>query len=354
MWFPYFEYRNVLLSKSENEFAENIRVCFQNAKDIGINTLYVHVRAHGDAYYYSDIFPMASECSGTFGKKIDFDPLEIMVDIAHALGLSFHAWINPLRLSNTENIANLSQDCILKQWYCDIQKNGAYIVEYSGLYYLNPAYGETRRLVCDGVKEILYNYDIDGIHIDDYFYPTTDISFDSAAFAASGGDDLGAWRYSNTNALVSEIYKTVKEYDANVLFGISPVCTDSANQGAYADVDLWCAQSGYCDYIVPQIYFGYTSESAPFEKMLINWKEKCAFSDIQLIIGVCTYKYAENSGEWSDYSLTARQLEDVLGDASLCGAAIYSYSSTFNPHECTQLLIDVKSAIKSVLTKENI
>lgn len=354
MWFPYFEYRNILLGKSENEFAENIKACFQNAKDIGINTLYVHLRAHGDAYYYSDVFPMGAECSGAIGEKISFDPLEIMVDIAHSLGLSFHAWVNPLRLANGEDIANLPQNYILKQWYDDAQKNGTYIVECDGLYYLNPAYAETRQLVCDGIEEILQNYNIDGIHIDDYFYPTTDISFDSTAFGECGEADLTEWRRSNTNALVSQIYATVKEYDPNVLFGISPLCTDSANRGVYADVDLWCSSSGYCDYIVPQIYFGYESKDAPFDLMLCSWKQKCALSDIQLIIGICTYKYAENSTEWSDCNLTANQLQTILDDSALSGAAIYSYSSTFNRQDCTQLLNDVRFGIKSVLTKENI
>ncbi|MBQ7132820.1 MAG: family 10 glycosylhydrolase [Oscillospiraceae bacterium] len=354
MWFPYFEYRNILQGKTRQEFAANIRERFQNAKDLGINTVYVHVRAHGDAYYYSGIFPMAARCSGTLGTKISFDPLEIMTDTAHSLGLSFHAWVNPLRLMSADDINLMSDDYILKQWYNDPEKNGTYIVEYSGVYYLNPAYYETRQLVTDGIEEILHNYDIDGIHIDDYFYPTTDISFDSDAFASSGSTDLNLWRYSNTNALVSEIFSTVKSYDQNILFGISPAATDNANKSLYADVDLWCAQNGYCDYIVPQIYFGYTNETAPFDNMLSIWKQKCADSDIKLIIGICTYKYAEDKDEWSDADLSARQLESVIGDKAFDGAAIYSYSSTFEPESNAQLLYDVRCSIKTVLAKENI
>lgn len=353
MWFPYFEYKDILQGKSEKEFENNIYNRFNNAKQLGINTVYIHARAHGDAYYYSDIFPMASRCSGTLGKKISFDPLDIITDTAHKLGLSVHAWINPLRLMSAEEISIIDNKYIIKQWYNDAEKNGTYIVNCDNTFYLNPAYVETRGLVCNGIDEILQNYDIDGIHIDDYFYPTTDTSFDEKAFSLSGCTDLTLWRYENTNALVKEIYNTVKNYSTDIQFGISPAATDIANQNLYADVNCWASQNGYCDYIVPQIYFGYTSESAPFSTIFDLWKQKCQNSDVKLIIGVCTYKYTTESDEWSDPTLTARQIQDIITDSQTGGVAIYSYSATFEPQNDFSLYENMRNNIKNTLIPED-
>ncbi len=351
MWFAFFDYTDMLCGKAKQEFEDEVYQRFINAKDLGINTLFVHVRSHGDAYYPSQYFPYSSRCMGTIGQAPDFDPLEIMVDIAHELDLSFHAWVNPLRLMTVEQISLLSNDCILKQWYNNPQYKGKYIVEFDGLLYLNPAYDEVRNLVCDGIDEIISNYNVDGVHIDDYFYPTADASFDSIAFEQSGAEKLDTWRFENTNTLVNGIYTTVKNHDSRLQFGISPAAADSVNMGVYADVNHWI-ECGLCDYIVPQIYFEYTNETNPFEAVLQNWKQKTENSDVNLVIGICTYKYASDKAEWSDDTLSMRQCSQILNDEALSGVAIYSYSATFLPEQDAELYARVRDNIKSVLYKE--
>lgn len=283
LWFPYTDFENYIQGKTEEEFKNAVREMFKNAKSDGVNTVYVHVRPMGDAYYKSKIFPKGLLLDG------NYDPLEIMLREAHELGLSFHAWINPLRLQTAEEMERVSDEYITKQWVREPEKH--FVENVNGRYYLNPAYTEVRQLIADGVSEIIKNYDVDGVHIDDYFYPTTDTSFDEEAFAESGSNDLQEWRTKNVTEYVKNIYDTVKNYDKNILFGISPQGNISADYNSqYADVGLWAGTDGYCDYIVPQIYFGFQNETCPFDNTLAEWEKLRGNSGVSLIIGLAEYK----------------------------------------------------------------
>ncbi len=185
VWISYLEISALLRGKSESEFRQAAAAIYDNCASLGINTVFVHARAFGDAFYFSDLFPFTKHISGTVGVRTAYDPYPILIDEAHKRGISFHAWINPLRLCGTDDLKAVSADIPIKQWYGDTALNGKYLVNVGGTWYLNPAYPEAVRLVGDGVREIVSRYDVDGIHIDDYFYPTTDASFDSAAYAAS-------------------------------------------------------------------------------------------------------------------------------------------------------------------------
>lgn len=136
-----------------------------------------------------------------------------------------------------------------------------------GIYY-NPGSEEARQLIVDGVKEIVANYNVDGIHFDDYFYPTTDASFDSGTYAAyqnSGGTlSLADWRRENVNILVRQTYAAIKSINPSVKFGISPQGNMSNNYNVqYSDVAKWISTSGYVDYICPQVYFGFQNQHQP-------------------------------------------------------------------------------------------
>ena len=147
---------------------------------MGINTVYLHLRAFGDAYYCSQLFPPAAAVG-------DFDPLPILLEEAHRLHLSVHGWINPLRLQNDAGMGALSDRYQIGQWYRDSQKNGTYLCKVGDYWWLNPAYPEVRQLIADGVAEIVQQYEVDGIHLDDYFYPTTETAFDAAAQGDAAG-----------------------------------------------------------------------------------------------------------------------------------------------------------------------
>lgn len=331
MWFTYMDYKNILKGKSESEFTQSIKAAFKNAAEMGVNTLYVHVRAFGDCYYKSDIFPKGEYFDG------NYDPLEIMLVQAHNLGLSLHAWINPLRCQTEDEIKQLDDIYQIKKWYDSKEKNGTYIVKVGEHFCLDPAYPEVRRLIADGVKEIAQNYSVDGFHIDDYFYPTTDEAFDAAAFSMSDSSDLAGWRTENISKMVQEIYTAIKAEDEELLFGISPQGNVSANYNSqYADVNVWTSQPGFCDYIVPQIYFGFENESCPFEETVKRWQNMNTRNELKLVIGLCTYKIGNEDkwagsgkNEWVENpDIVSRQAE-LCAEAGL-GIAVYSYDSTFS------------------------
>ena len=331
VWFAYLDLDTWLKDATKDSFTSNVRQAFANVKALGCNTVYVHTRAFGDAYYYSDIFPFVASYSGTVGVRAPFDPLEIMIEEAHSLGLSFHAWINPMRTTKAEKYADMSSNYQLKQWYSSSSTNGTYLVydKSTEYYWLSPAYQSVRQLICDGVAEIVLKYNVDGIHIDDYFYPTTDASFDKLAFAQSGKTDLAQWRRDTVSNLVADIYTTVKICNPNVLFGVSPQGNISNNRDVlYADVEKWCSTPGYLDYVVPQIYYGFTT-SLPFDKALNEWHDAVTLPNVQLICGIGAYKVGTDT-EWSSGNMLSKQTQMAMSLSKYTGCAYYRYGSMYS------------------------
>lgn len=343
VWIPVMQYEAWMTGQSADAFRRHVREAFQNCAEMGLNTVYLHVRAYGDAYYASDLFPTGAYLDG------DYDPLAIMLEEAHKTGLSAHAWINPMRLFHADAIPALPEDSPLSAWFHDPDKNGTYLVQCGSHYYLNPAYPEVRELIADGVTEILERYDADGIHMDDYFYPTQDASFDAAAFAESGASDLSAWRRGNCNAMVQELYQAVKAADERLLFGISPQGNMDTNyHHLYADTALWCRAEGYCDYIVPQIYYGFENAVCPFAETVSLWMETA--SSANLIIGLAPYKIGisdewagTGSEEWrTDGTVLSRQAAHLQDMGVSGGMAFYSYASLFVPEEQAAAMVSAE------------
>ncbi|MGN1089569.1 MAG: glycoside hydrolase family 10 protein [Huintestinicola sp.] len=333
VWISYLEYERIMKNKSRDEFTDSLAICFDNISKLGCNTVYFQVRAYGDAYYSSSVFPSGDRLTG------DYDPLEIAVRLAHDRGLSIHAWINPMRLMTDTQMRSLPDSYQIKKWYNDPAVNGKYMVNTSGRWYLNPAYGETVSLICKGISEIVSGYDVDGIQIDDYFYPTTDASFDSFAYSASGTSlSLGDWRRENTSGMVRKIYATVHEANPTAVFGISPQGNINSDiNELYADVRLWAGERGYCDYICPQIYYGFDNGSLPYTETVDAWSKLLKRNDISLVIGLAAYKsgledkYAgDGKYEWQENTdILARQVSvtDIYG----AGYAFFRYDSLFMP-----------------------
>ncbi len=338
VWISYLEYTELLTGKSEYTFRENISEAFDNCVDLGLNTVYVHARSHGDAYYDSELFPWSRYASGSINSAPAFDPLEIMVEEAHERDISIHAWINPLRLCSASDMKNYG-DHIVAKWNKDSKTAGKYVVEVNGTYYLNPAYDEVIDLICDGAEEILLNYDVDGLHIDDYFYPTTDSSFDSDAFAASGEAYLSDFRFDNCDELVSALYDSVKSTNADALFSVSVQGSIENNYNQlYADVEKWCAEDGFLDYIVPQIYYGFDNSTQPYSECLSRWEEICTAGGVPLVVGLTVSKIGyedvwagEGEFEWiEDSAILARQLTEAMECRSYGGVSLYSYRSIYS------------------------
>lgn len=327
IWISYLEYENIMKNFTETEFTENIEKCFDNVKSMGMNTVFVQARAFGDSYYDSKYFPKGTLLSS------DYDPLEIMVKTAHERGLSVHAWINPMRLQRESEFEDISGNFSTKEWY----DKGINTFVYDERVYLDVSSEDARGLICDGVKEIIENYDVDGIQIDDYFYPSQGFSLDEESYENSGKALSHAdFRRENVSMTVKMIYETVHNENETVLFGISPSGNIENNEDVlFADVKKWCSESGYCDYICPQIYYGFEHETHPFEETVSEWENLCS-DNMKLAVGIAAYKCGEvdeyagsGKNEWiENKDVLSRQIK-FLKQRNL-SILVFRYDSVFN------------------------
>lgn len=342
VWISYLEYTSMMQQKSEREFRRAVEKCFDNVASIGFNTVYVHARAYGDAYYDSELFPAGDRYDGKIDTKPAYDALEIMVEEAHERSLSIHAWVNPMRLMTDKQMKELSDSYQIKKWYNSSSTRGRYIVKYNDRWYLNPAYSKVTTFIADGIAEIVSNYEVDGIQIDDYFYPTTDASFDSRAYASADTEkSLSDWRMSRVNTMVKKLCRTVHGANPTAVFGISPQgSVENDYDELFADVKTWCGTDGYCDYILPQIYFGFDNAALPYDKTIAQWSAMTSGSDVKLVIGLAAYKvglcdsFAGSSGknEWiNNNDVLARQMKSAGRLDNYGGVALFRYGSLFEP-----------------------
>ncbi len=317
--------------KTEAGFTQNINKIFKDIKNKGFNAVFVHVRSHSDAYYKSDYFPYSVYISEKQGQDPGFDPLNTMCYFAKIHKLEIHAWINPLRILTNEYITSLSENNPALRY---IKSNSREVRKVNGGYYYNPAYESIRKLIVNGVEEVAKNYSVDGIHFDDYFYPTTDKSFDDKEYSqykksAASSLSLYDFRRENINKLVKEIYSVCHKY--NKIFGISPHCSFYYNYNTqYADIEKWCKENGYIDYIAPQIYFEFetnetTEDNQPlaFKECLDYWLKRTCNKPIYIGLGL--YKCGTEN-EWTESNnMIAKQIK-YLKNKQTDGFIIFSYS----------------------------
>ena len=353
MWLSQYDLNKVYCSgskqRSEESFTKYMVQILENVKSVGINTIIVQVRPNADSMYPSEYYPMSIYVVGSYGNEADYDPFEIIVEKAHELGLSVQAWINPLRGMSDANITKIPEKYQIRRWYNDKVTKGKQLVLKSGTWYLNPAYEDVRQLIIDGAREILEKYDVDGLHMDDYFYPTTDTSFDSAAYnqylSGGGKQSLANWRRANLNALVSGLWNMVKQHNPELLFGISPAGNfNTVYDSHYADIYEWCSKQGYIDYICPQAYFGLEHGSYDFVKVVSKYHSMIKTDSVKLIVGMTLGKaFSASKGETDKYAgsgarewienkdVLKRELERTKDFEKCTGVAYFCYQYFFDP-----------------------
>lgn len=320
-----------------------------DAKDSGFNTIFFQVRPSSDAFYKSDIFPWSKYLTGKedLSPQDNFDPLEYLTEICHKNGLKIHAWINPYRVTSTvEEKENLSENSIAKL-YPD------WVIDYKGKLYLNPGIPEVNDFVAKGALEIAENYDVDGIQIDDYFYPGEDFP-DDWSYAEYGKEftDKGDFRRYNTESLVRKINTEIKKANPDILFGVSPqgiwgnaqnISGGSLTSGkeayftAYADTKKW-VEENLIDYIIPQVYWNIGYAGADFKVLSDWWSDTVSKTKVKLYMGIAAYKATEAEdfeSIWygkSGIEEIARQINLSKYDKNIHGYSLYRLSSiTGNP-----------------------
>lgn len=254
----------------------------------GVNAIIFQVRPECDALYASPYEPWSRFLTGTQGRAPQpyWDPLKWMVEQCHRRGMELHAWINPYR-AKTKGTTELASSHIAV-------KQPRRVFAYDGQYIMNPGMAENREYICKVVADIVRRYDIDGIHMDDYFYPYPAAGQkipDEQLFrrSSNGISDIGDWRRYNVNLFVQQLHDTIASVKPWVKFGVSPFGIYRNKKNApngsdtkglqnyddlYADVLLW-VNNGWVDYCVPQLYWQIGHPTADY-KTLIEWWNKHA------------------------------------------------------------------------------
>lgn len=318
--------------KSQKRFTEKFEEIAENCKNLGYNTLVVQVRPFCDALYKSDYFPWSHILTGEQGKNPNYDPLKIICDVCREKNLNIHAWINPYRISTQNSPSELSENN-------PYVKDSSFGFKTQSGTYLDPSNENARKLIIDGIEEIVSNYDIDAIQFDDYFYPADMGSEDDAQYKEyiNGCENesmtLEEWRKANVNLLISEVYLRIHSIKNNVEFGISPQGNINNNDKLFADVQLWCTTKGYIDYICPQIYFSLDNPALTFEDSLQSWCELEFASNVNLYVGLAGYKAGtdDDEGTWlNDDNILAQEYNIICENEKTNGLMMYSYASLFS------------------------
>ena len=271
----------------KNEMVKYLDVLQKN----NFNAVYFQVRTMSDAFYKSSYEPWSSYLTGTRGKDPGWDPLAFVVEECHKRGMECHAWVNPYRFSTGSNWST-AQDQALK--------SAGMLLAYTKrdgktTTILNPGLESVRKRIVDVCKEIISNYDVDGLVFDDYFYPegipVTSSAGDYDLWQKSGASmTFGDWRRNNVNQMVADVYKMVQQQKPYVRFGISPAgaaCTSAAvaakhgidrcpvasdwqYDGIFSDPVAWL-EAGTVDYISPQLYWKTNHKTNPFGPMTKWW-----------------------------------------------------------------------------------
>lgn len=297
---------------SKKSFEEKFHGVVEQATQMGLNTLIVHVRPYSDAMYPSKIFPWSHLLTGYQGKDPGYDPLKYMIDECHKYKMKFHAWVNPLRIQLNGTPSKLADNNLYNKK--DELGENSFMEDDKGKY-LDPSNVKVREKIIDGVREIVENYEVDGIHFDDYFYPTNNPEIDNDSynkyknFACESGVPLSkdVWRKSNINALISGTYSAIKSISKEVQFGISPQGNIQNDLSMGADVNYWGSVLGFVDYLCPQIYVSFNHPVLPFDNTAKQWRDLVKCSDIDLYYGLGVYKVGTDAdqGSW-------RGADDIL------------------------------------------
>jgi uncharacterized lipoprotein YddW (UPF0748 family) len=268
---------------SEDQQRTELLTLLDRAQAAGMNAIFFHVRPNADAVYRSSLEPWASLLSGTQGTDPGWDPLAVAVEESHRRGMQLHAWINPFRAGSVGDSAKVAANFVSRQRPDIVRAYGPQL-------WMDPGEPETHDRSMRVVLDIVNRYDVDGVHLDDYFYPyplsdsaRRPIAFpDSATYAKYGnGKSLGDWRRSNVDRFVERLYREVHAAKPAVSVGISPfgiwrpgnpaqVTGLDAYEAISADSKRWL-QSGWVDYLVPQLYWRIDPPQQSFTALLDWW-----------------------------------------------------------------------------------
>lgn len=309
-------------------------------ESLGINAIIFQVRPTADALYYSEYEPTSHWLMGTQGAALTYDPLEWTIEEAHKRNMEVHVWLNPYRV----NLAKTDTSIIAPNHI--FRQHPEWFWSYAKQWYFDPGLEATREWICTVVQDIVYRFDIQAIHMDDYFYPYPQGKQalpDEATFAKypRGFTDIRDWRRDNVNLAIQAISETIKECKPEVQFGISPFgvwrnadvdSTGSATKAGitnyddlYADIRLWI-KNGWIDYVLPQLYWEIGKKVADYEVLAHWWANEVKGTNCKLYIGMAPYRLENASPKtpWGQGNEIGRQMQLNRTIPEITGECFYS------------------------------
>lgn len=292
------------------------------AVELKMNAVIFQVRSMGDAVYFSEIEPSSSFVTGQMGKKLEFDPLQFLIEEAHARGILVHAWFNPYRATSGGFNGEVADNHVIK-------KHPEWVRSYSTYKIVDPGIKEAQEYIIGVIADVVKRYNIDGVHFDDYFYPYPDSNQtdfpDSEVYEAykkNGGKlNKGDWRRKNVDDFIYNTSVEIKKIKPNVMFGVSPFgvwkqddtlgirCGTCSYDVLYADAKKWFNE-GWVDYLTPQLYWSTTNDKGQgFEKLLKWWNIENKKKK-HLWAGVAPYKVGDE--RYQDFA-SPKEIEMQIG-----------------------------------------
>lgn len=321
-----------------NQRADYIRLLDMHQKN-GMNAVIVQVRPAADAFYPSSLEPWSQWLTGTQGQPPTpyYDPLEFMIAEAHKRGMEFHAWLNPYRANFNVKTASIAASHITRQ-------HPDWFLTYGDKKYFDPSNKQAQQFVVRVVQDIVSRYDVDAIHMDDYFYPyrIPGKEFPDASAYLKSKSPLSKddWRRSNVDTIIRHISVAIKNVKPWVKFGISPFSVwrnkDRDERGSdtragqtnyddlYADIILWL-RNQWIDYVAPQLYLEIGHDKIDYKTMLEWWGRNSYGRHVYIGHGV--YRVNERSAAWKNPKELPTQIQLLRRNKNVQGSIFYSSKS---------------------------
>ncbi len=348
---------------SDESYKEKLITILDTIQANNLNTVFFQVRSMNDAFYPSEYAPYSRFIRGTEGLGLDWDILEFVIEEAHQRNLELHAWLNPYRVSGggTADSPKSPKAAQLDRLHDDnFAKQNKHLVlaDAHNNLILNPASQEVRDYLKAVINELLENYDIDGIHFDDYFYVDTDEDTSLYSTSNHNFDNIADWRRNNVNLMVKDISDLVRNHNKQkfdfVKFGISPagIWANKNTPGGsptagyasyerplYADTRKWVLEE-WIDYIIPQVYWDFDNPLAPHADIVKWWANLIDDNDVDvaLIIGQAMYRFS-GTNPWTDGNAIVEQIRYASQYESVKGITFFTFRDILNPNANVSLTL---------------
>lgn len=336
VYISYLEYLTYFKGNSLSINKAYINKMLDNLSSININTIFLQVSPFSDSIYNSKIFPYSYTLTGVEGKNPGMDYLEYFIKEGKKRNIKIHAWINPYRISLTNDTNSLSKD---NPAYSLLNTNSVSISD-NGIYY-NPASPYVYSLILKQVTELITNYNIAGIHFDDYFYPNNKIdlvNYENYKNKNKSDISISEYRLNVVNSLIKSVYTLIKDYNKDLIFSIAPDGNINNNYTYhFADVKTWLSDNNYVDLILPQVYYGFSNQYKPFINTLNEWHDLIK-NDTKIVPVLAFYKVGNvdnqagtGSFEWvNNKNIIKNQINFSKTLKKYQGYVLFRYDFLFN------------------------